>query len=120
MAPNDDRPYLATTMVEAVQEMGRKLETFERHSDDERRKLRAGIDATVAAMRKDFWETTIKIQRDAAQHRDEHSAERSERATDGITRSNRQLVLDIWMGALTIVSVINLLIGMYLIFHGVR
>ena len=51
-----------------------------------------------------------RIQLDAAQHRDEHSAERKERAADAVDRLNRQLTINLWMGALTALVVLNLLL----------
>ncbi len=109
---SDDDAY-ANAVVKALADMAHKLETFERHADDERHKLRAGVDATVAAMRKDFWDTTLVIQRDAAQHRDEHTVERRE-------RTNRQATHDIWMGALTVLGLINLILAVYLAVQGAR
>lgn len=115
MASSDDSNTSA--MVTAVRDMSRNLETFQRHADDERRKLRSAVDATVAAMRKDFWATTAAIQRDAAQHRDEHTAERTERAADLMQRTHRQTTIDIWMGALTVLGLINLALMLYLAFR---
>lgn len=112
MLPNNEE-FHTSAMVEAVRDMARKLEHFERHADDERKKLRAGVDSTVAAMREDFWKTTLVIQRDQAQHRDEHTAERQE-------RTNRQASHDIWMGALTVLGLINLALALYLVFQVAR
>jgi len=103
--------FHTSAMVDAVRDFSQKLERYTRHGDDERKKLIAEVNATIAAMRKDFWDTTLKIQRDAAQHRDEHTVERGE-------RSNRQTTHDIWMGALTLLGLINLLLAMYLVFQG--
>ena len=105
--PSEEDPH-TSAMVAAVQDMALKLERFQRHADEERAKLGASVDATVAAMREDFWQTTIAIQRDATVHRDEHIVERKERAADIVQRTQRQATVDNWMGALTILAVINL------------
>jgi acyl-CoA reductase-like NAD-dependent aldehyde dehydrogenase len=55
---------------------------------------RQGVDATIAAMRKDFHATTQSMQIDASQHVDEHLVERQERAADLIVRQERQTVVD--------------------------
>lgn len=118
-APTDEE-FHVSAMVDAVRDMQRKLEAFERHGDEERTKLRAGIDATVAAMRKDVWDTLVDLQLDASQHRDEHITERKERAADSIVRANRQTTVDMWMGGLTVLGLINLVLALYLAFHGAR
>lgn len=108
--PGDDEEFHTSAMVSAVRDMAAKLERFERHADDERRRLRAEVNENIAAFRKDVHEVISKIQLDAAQHRDEHSAERKERAADAIDRLNRQLVLNLWLGVLTTLVVVNLLL----------
>lgn len=99
-----------SAMVDAVREMAQKLDIYQQHADEERTKLRADVYAIVEAMRKDVFKTIAAVQLDTRQHRDEHAADRKERAADAIDRLNRQLVLNIWLGALTALVVINLLL----------
>lgn len=111
--PNEEE-FHTSAMVDAVRDMSRKLEQYQRHADDERKKMLGDVNATVAGMRQDFWKTTIAIQRDQAQHRDEHTAERKERAADVVVRSHRQTTHDVWMIALTVLGAINLAVTGYL------
>ncbi len=97
-------------MVNAVRDMAHKLEQYTQHADQERKKLEQSVTATIEAMRKDTYRAIIALQLDASQHRDEHSAERKERAADAVDRLNRQLTINLWMGALTALVVLNLLL----------
>ena len=97
-------------MVDAVRDMARQLELYQMHADNERRILLESVNATVEAMRKDVFKTIAAVQLDARQHRDEHAAERKERAADAVDRLNRQLALNLWLGALTVLVVVNLLL----------
>lgn len=110
MPPQNDESYHTSAMVDAVQGMAQKLEQYTQHADVDRKKLRNEVNATVEAMRKDVHAVISRIQLDASQHRDEHSAERQERATDAVERLNRQLTINLWMGALTALVVLNLLL----------
>ena len=107
--PNDDEFY-TSAMVSAVRDMAQKLEQYQQHADQERKRLRNEVNATIEAMRKDMHAVISRIQLDASQHRDEHSAERKERAVDAVDRLNRQLTINLWMGALTALVVLNLLL----------
>ena len=107
--PNDDE-FHTSAMVSAVRDMIGRLEHYTRHADDERSKLRGEVNGTVEAMRKDFHAVVIRIQLDVLQHRDEHAADRRERATDAVDRLNRQLTYNLWMCALTALVVLNLLL----------
>jgi hypothetical protein len=104
----DDTAY-EMSVIKAVQDLTRRVDESEQHADDERDKLRATMETTVAAMREDFWRTTVAIQRDGIIHRDEHIVERKERAADIVQRTQRQTTVDNWMGVLTILAAINLL-----------
>lgn len=118
MLTNDE--YHTSAMVDAVRDMSRKLESSECTAAAERTALRAGIDATIAAMRRDFHHTIAALQLATSQHQDEHNAERSERAADSINRSNRQFIWDLWMGALTTLGMINLGLALYLAFQAAQ
>ena len=107
--PNDGDMH-TSAMVDAVRDMARKLESYQQHADYERRTMLESVNATVEAMRKDVFKTVAAVQLDARQHRDEHAAERHERATDAVDRLNRQLTINLWMGALTALVVLNLLL----------
>ena len=107
--PSDD-DFHTSAMVDAVRDMAHKLELYTQHADNERKKLEQSVTGTIEAMRKDTYRAIIALQLDASQHRDEHSAERKERAADAIDRLNRQLIWNVWMGALTVMVVINLLL----------
>lgn len=107
--PNDEE-FHTSAMVSAVRDMSRKLEEYTRHADEERKQLQESVNATVEAMRKDVYKAIISLQLNDAQHRDEHMAERHERAADAIDRLNRQLTINLWMGALTALVVLNLLL----------
>lgn len=135
--PNEDA--YAREVIRTVSDLVRKTDALEttvaqsvRHADEERDKLLASVNATieqkwsesigsVEAMRKDVFRAIVSLQLNASQHRDEHSAERNERAaaigtevaarsTDAIDRINRQLTVNLWMGALTALVVLNLLL----------
>ncbi len=93
--------FHSSAMVDAVRDMARKLEQYTQHADEERKKLLESVNGTVASMRQDVHASIGSLQLNASQHRDEHTAERKERAADVIDRLNRQLVLNIWLGALT-------------------
>lgn len=110
--PSDDDD---SVMVGVIRDLVRRVESYQQHADDEREKLNATVNATVEAMRKDTYRAIIALQLDASQHRDEHSADRKDRATDAVDRLNRQLVLNVWLGALTILVVINLLLLGYVV-----
>ena len=114
MSPSDEE-FHTSAMVAAVRDMSRKLEEYQKHADEERDKLLASVNATVEAMRKDVFRVIVNLQLDASQHRDEHAAERHERAADAIDRLNRQLVWNLWMGALTVLVVLNLLLIGYVV-----
>lgn len=107
--PNDD-DFHVSAMVTAVRDMAQKLEQYTQHADDERQKLLLSVNGTVEAMRKDVYRAIISLQLNASQHRDEHTAERKDRATDAVDRLNRQLIINLWMGALTALVVLNLLL----------
>jgi len=107
---SSDEDFHTSAMVSAVRDMSRKLEQYTQHADSERKQLIETVNATVEAMRKDVFRAIVRLQLDASQHRDEHSADRKERAADAIDRLNRQLTWNLWMGALTVMVVINLLL----------
>ena len=108
-------------MVNAVRDMAKELRDYKHHADEERDHMRVELNAaidkkwqamvdTVEAMRKDVYRVVINLQLNDSQHRDEHSAERKERAADAVDRLNRQLTINLWMGALTALVVLNLLL----------
>ena len=107
MPSDDDHP---SAMVAAVRDMATKLELYQQHADYQRTKLMESVNLTVEAMRKDVFATTSRIQLDISQHKDEHTADRKERSVDAIERINRQLTINLWMGALTALVVLNLLL----------
>ena len=107
--PNDEE-FHTSAMVAAVRDMAQKLEAYTTHAAEERTKVLDSVNATVEAMRKDVYRAVISLQLNASQHRDEHSADRKERAADAIDRLNRQLILNVWLGALTGLVVLNLLL----------
>lgn len=107
--PNDDDTH-SSAMVNAVRDMAVKLEHYTKHADAERAQLIESVNATVEAMRKDVFRVIVNLQLDASQHRDEHSTDRQERAVDAVARLNRQLTQNLWMGALTALVVLNLLL----------
>ena len=115
-AANDDDRYApevirtVTELTKRTERMARLLDQSITHADEERAHLIDTVNATVESMRKDVFKTVASIQLDARQHRDEHAAERKERATDAVDRLNRQLVLNVWLGALTALVVLNLLL----------
>lgn len=113
-APNDD-DFHTSAMVSAVRDMAQKLEQYQQHADEEREKLQQSVNATVEAMRKDVYRVIVNLQLDASQHRDEHIADRKERAADAVARLNRQLTQNLWMGALTVLVVLNLLLIGYIV-----
>lgn len=115
-----DEDVHASAMVEAVRDMSRKLEQYTQHADAERDKLIASVNGTVEAMRKDVFKVVVALQLDAMQHKDEHSTERKDRATDAIDRLNRQLIINIWMGALTALVVLNLLLVGFVVVRAVQ
>ena len=108
MSNNDDA--FAAEVIRTVADLTRKFEQYTKHADEERRSLIESVNGTVEAMRKDVFRAIIRLQLDASQHRDEHSAERNERAADAVDRLNRQLIWNVWMGALTALVVLNLLL----------
>ena len=105
-----DEDFHTSAMVNAVRDMAHKLELYTQHADQERKNLIESVNHTIEDMRKDTYRAIIALQLDASQHRDEHSAERKERAVDALDRLNRQLIWNVWMGALTILVIINLLL----------
>lgn len=112
-----DNDVYATEVIRTVAELTRRTEAMARqleqsilHADEARDKLIASVNGTVEAMRKDVFKTVAALQLDTRQHRDEHAAERKERAADAVDRLNRQLTVNMWMGALTALVVINLLL----------
>lgn len=107
--PSED-DFHTSAMVSAVRDMARELADYKQHADDERAKLLESVNATVEAMRKDVFRAIVSLQLDASQHRDEHVAERKDRAVDAVDRLNRQLTINLWMGALTLLVVINLIL----------
>lgn len=109
MALSDDDAD-TSVVVGVIRDLVQRVETYQQHADDERKQLIETVNGTVEAMRKDVFRAIVALQLDASQHRDEHSAERKERAADAIDRLNRQLILNVWLGALTILVVVNLLL----------
>ena len=109
MPPNDE-DFHTSAMVNAVRDMARDLREYKDHADAERKALVESVNATVEAMRKDVFRAIISLQLNASQHRDEHSADRKDRAVDAVDRLNRQLTINLWMGALTALVVLNLLL----------
>ena len=107
--PNNE-PFIATNMAEAVRDMAQQLARYSQHADEERAKLRDEVNATVEAMRKDVFRVIVGLQINATQHRDEHTIDRQERAADSVARFNRQLTQNLWMGTLTVLVVLNLLL----------
>ena len=107
--PNEDE-FHTSAMVSAVREMSKELRDYKQHADAERAQLIGSVNATVEAMRKDVFRVIVNLQLDASQHRDEHNVERHERASDAVDRLNRQLTYNLWMGALTALVVLNLLL----------
>lgn len=105
-----DEDFHTSAMVNAVRDMAFKLEEYTRHADEERNKLLESVNSTVESMRKDVYKAIISLQLNASQHRDEHVAERKERAGDAVDRLNRQLTINLWMGVLTALVAINLLL----------
>lgn len=114
-AQNNDEDFHTSAMVAAVRDMARELQEYKQHADTEREKLQKSVNATVEAMRKDVHVAIAALQIRAMQHEDTHSAERHERAADAIDRLNRQLIWNLWMGALTVMVVINLLLIGYVV-----
>ncbi len=130
LEPNEDA--YAREVIRTVSDLTKRFEQYTQHADEERRSLIDSVNATVEqkwsesigsveAMRKDVFRAIVSLQLNASQHRDEHSAERNERAaaigtevaarsTDAIDRINRQLTVNLWMGALTALVVLNLLL----------
>ncbi len=107
--PNDDDAY-AKEVIRTVAELTRRFEQYTKHADGERHALIESVNGTVEAMRKDVYRVIVGLQLNDSQHRDEHSAERNERAADAVGRLNRQLTINLWMVALTTLVVINLLL----------
>lgn len=114
--PNDDPPYVATTMAEAVRDMARQLERDSQHADAERTKLRAEVNAiidqkwgeaigSIEAMRKDVHVAIASIQIRAMQHEDSHTIDKHERIS-------RQLILSLALGALIALGVLNLILSL--------
>lgn len=113
----NDTDYYAVETIRTVTELTKRTEAMAHqltqsiaHADEERRILIDSVNRTVEAMRKDVFKTVAALQLDTRQHRDEHAAERKERAADAVDRLNRQLVVNMWMGALTVMVVLNLLL----------
>jgi len=106
--PNEE--YHTSAMVDAVRDMTRKLEQFQRHADDARKTQRNELLNLIESLRKDVYRAISALQLDSSQHRDEHAADRQRQAADAIERINRQLTWNVWMGALTVLVVINLLL----------
>lgn len=107
----DDGSALTAEMIKAVRDLSDRLTAFERKADTARKDLRHTVDQNLAALRKDVHEVTTKLQLDASQHRDEHIAERKERAADHVQRTQRQALQDRWMGALTTLVVLLLILS---------
>ena len=105
-----EEDFHTSAMVNAVRDMSRKLEQYTQHADAERAQLIESVNGTVEAMRRDVYKAIISVQLNASQHKDEHTAERNERAADAVDRLNRQLTINLWMGALTALVVLNLLL----------
>ncbi len=106
--PDDDA--FAAEVIRTVANLTKRFEQNATHADEERRSMIESVNGTVEAMRKDVYRAIVSLQLNASQHRDEHSAERHERAADAVERINRKLIMNLWMGALTILVVINLLL----------
>ena len=107
--PSDEDTY-ASAIVESFRDLNRKLDDYTHHADAERKQLIESVNGTVEAMRKDVHRAIVSLQLNASQHRAEHIVERPERAADVVERINRQLTINLWMGALTALVVINLLL----------
>ena len=109
MPANDDDAY-AKEVIRTVAELTKRFEQYTTHADIERRNLIESVNGAIGDMRKDVYRVIVGLQLNDSQHRDEHTAERTGRAADAIDRLNRQLTINLWMGALTILVVINLLL----------
>jgi hypothetical protein len=108
MSNLDDDRY-AREVIRAVGDLTKRLEEHTSTRDAAFKQLQESVEGVVVSMRQDFWKTTIAIQRDATQHRDEHIVDRGE-------RTHRQTTVDVWMGALTLLGLINLALILYLAF----
>lgn len=97
--PNDDE----TISAQVLRALGDLSDTM--RTNNQR------FDEITSSLRRDFWATLAKIQLDAMQHRDEHTADQNE-------RTHRQTTYDRWMGALTVLGLINLLLALYLATQG--
>lgn len=112
-----DNDVYASEVIRTVAELTKRTEAMTQqlaqsiiHADEERRLLIDSVNRTVELMRRDVFKTVAALQLDTRQHRDEHAAERKERAADAVDRLNRQLIVNMWMGALTALVVLNLLL----------
>lgn len=102
-SPNSDETY-ATAIAVAMRDMFLKLDTFERHADEERKKLREYVEELLVNYRKDVTITTTAIQLRHADHEASHTAER---IADAKERLTRQLRLNLWLTILTVLATIN-------------
>jgi len=114
MPPNNEE-FHTSAMVDAVREMSQELRDYKAHADQERSTFRAEVWTAIEAMRKDVYAVVIRLQLENSQHRDDHTADRAERATDAVDRLNRQLTLNMWLGALTVLVVVNLFLIAYIV-----
>jgi len=99
--PHDD-PY-AREVVRAVGDLTKRVDDYERNSSQDRADFKATIEASIVQLRRDFHEALAPIQLNEIDHRKVHETDRSE-------RTNRQLVLDLWMGGITALVILNLIL----------
>lgn len=115
--PSDDDAY-AHEVIRTVRQLTERVEAYTRGNDESRARFQASIEGIVVALRSDVHRSITALQLTDSQHKDDHIAERKERAADSVQRSNRQFIWDLWMGGLTALGVINLILAVYLVARG--
>lgn len=99
--PLDD-PY-AREVVRAVGDLTKRVDEYERDSKQDRADFKATIEASIAQLRRDFHAALAPIQLNEIDHRKVHENDRQE-------RTNRQMVWNLWMGGITALVMLNLIL----------
>jgi len=101
MAPENE-----SVTVGVIRDLTQRLERYEKHADAEREELKRYVEQLLFDFRKNVHESIGALQLNDMDHRRTHDADR-------IERSNRQLILNIWLGLLTVLLVVNLVLSVY-------
>ena len=105
---NDDDE--TSVVVGIIRDLTKRVDDYERKSSADRQAFKTAIEENMIQLRRDFHAALAPIQLNEIDHRRVHETDRNERAVDAVDRLNRQLTYNLWMGALTALVVLNLLL----------